>query len=53
MRSGLNTIEDMEASLRELPAFRFLALPYYESVGFVDFEEPEDWKKLKKPPRAM
>ena len=38
------TIEDMEASLRELPAFRFLALPYYESVGFVDFEEPEDWK---------
>lgn len=38
------TIDDMEAYLYELPAFRFLVLPYYNIRGSVCYDEPEDWK---------
>ena len=37
------TIGDMEAYIRETPVFKFIALPYYQSVEVLDFDNPEDW----------
>ena len=37
------TVSEMEAYLRDLPVFKFVALPYYQAAGIIDFETPEDW----------
>ena len=37
------TIERMLECLKASPGFKFLALPYYELHGDVDFCEPDDW----------
>ena len=37
------TVSDMEAYIRALPVFKFMALPYYQAAGLMDFDHPEDW----------
>ena len=37
------TVGDMEAYIRDIPAFKFIALPYYQAVGVFDYDNPEDW----------
>lgn len=37
------TVSDMEAYIRDLPVFKFMALPYYQAAGLMDFDHPEDW----------
>lgn len=36
------TLEDMEAYLRDLPVFKFLALPYYQTADVKELDSPED-----------
>jgi hypothetical protein len=37
------TVSDMESYIRDLPVFKFIALPYYHAVDVMDFDSPEDW----------
>ena len=37
------TVCDMEAYIRDLPVFKFIASPYYQASGVMDFDTPEDW----------
>lgn len=37
------TIEDMEAYVRDLPVFKFLALPYYQTFDVMELDSPEDY----------
>ena len=37
------TISDMDAYIRNLPVFKFMASPYYQAVGVMDFDNLEDW----------
>ena len=37
------TVSDMEAYIRDLPVFKFMALPYYQAAGLMDYDHPEDW----------
>lgn len=37
------TVSDMDAYIRDLPVFKFMASPYYQAVGVMDFDNLEDW----------
>ena len=38
-----HTVEDMKNFLQDLPLFKFLAQPYYQTVGVMELDSPEDW----------
>lgn len=38
-----HTVEDMKNFLQDLPVFKFLAQPYYQTVGVMELDSPEDW----------
>lgn len=37
------TVEDMKTFLQDLPVFKFLAQPYYQTVGVMELDSSEDW----------